>query len=92
MAENLREKRKRLLMASLPAFAVVVLTAYFTHALFAFVTLPADDPSSRLAFVVECLFGPACTLWIGVQFAGRRFLYRDAIDGTPHTSQSRLGD
>ena len=82
MTDDLREKRKWLLLASLPAFAVVALTAHFAHEVFAFVTLPDNDASSRLAFVVKCLFGPACTLWVGVQFAGRRFLYRDAIDGT----------
>jgi hypothetical protein len=82
MSENLFEKRKLMLVASLPAFAVVGAVLVWAHALFGFIPGPGDDAAARLAFVAKCLFAPACTLWVGVQFAGRRFLYPDAIDGT----------
>jgi hypothetical protein len=82
MADDLRDKRKLMLWASIPAFAAVALSAYYARTLFVFVTLPDEGTATRLGFVVQCLLAPACMLWIGIQFAGRRFLYRDAIDGT----------
>jgi hypothetical protein len=82
MSDSIRDKRTLMLITSVPAFAVVAAVAYWAPLLFRFVTLPSDDASARLIFAVQCLLGPACMLWAGVQFAGRRFLYPDAIDGT----------
>lgn len=88
MSEDLREKRKLMLVLSLPAFAVVGAVLVWAPALFGFIPLPSEDAAARLAFVAKCLFVPACMLWVGIQFAGRRFLYPDAIDGT-RTPQNR---
>ena len=51
-------RRKQVLIAalSLPAFVVVALVLFQAKSLFGFVTLPADDPTARLVFVVRWLF------------------------------------
>jgi hypothetical protein len=89
-------RRKQLVMAafSLPAFVVVALVLLQAKTLFGFVVLPADEPVSRLVFVVRWLFLPACTLALGIQFAARRGFYADMIDGnrfpTSHSLEINL--
>ena len=82
MTSDLRQKRLFIAAMSIPAFLVVAGTLFLSRWLFAFVVLPNDTSAARLVFVLQCLFLPGCMLWIGVQFAGRRWLYSDAIDGT----------
>ena len=77
-------RRKQILAValSIPAFVVVGVVMYFAKSWFDFVALPADELPPRVAFVLQWLFPPACTLALGVQFAARRGFYADAIDGT----------
>jgi hypothetical protein len=79
--------RKQLLLflGALPAFIVVFLVWRSAPRLASVVTIPSDDVSSRLAFVVRWLLLPGLTLWAGVQFAGRRGWIAAAIDGSRET-------
>ena len=67
---------------ALPAFLVVGLTLEHANSLFAFVVLPADELSSRLAFALRWMLLPGVCLLVGVMVAGRRGFVADAIDGT----------
>jgi hypothetical protein len=67
---------------AVPAFVVVVLTLDHARNLFAFVALPAEDLSSRLAFAVRWMLLPGLCLLLGVIVAARRGFVPDAIDGT----------
>src|ERR1700744_3745673 len=75
-------KQMTLLIGVVPAFLIVSFVCLNAARLFSFAELPADDGAERLAFVARWLLVPAITLWIGVQFAGRRGFYPDLIDGT----------
>jgi hypothetical protein len=75
-------QRLLLLLGAVPAFAVVVFVCLNAGQFFGWVLLPADDASDRLAFVVRWLLLPGLTLLIGVQFAGRRFISPELIEGT----------
>jgi hypothetical protein len=46
------------------------------------VTLPENDPASRIAFAIRWLIVPGLTLLIGICAAARRGFFPDAIDGT----------
>jgi len=82
MTADFRRKQMFILAAAAPAFLMVAVVLYWAQSLFGFVALPEDAIAARLAFVAQCLFAPGCMLWIGVQFAGRRWAYPGAIDGT----------
>jgi hypothetical protein len=77
-------RRKQLvgIAGALPAFLVAALTLDHASDLFAFVALPADDLSSRLAFALRWMLLPGMCLLLGVIIAGRRGFIADAIDGT----------
>jgi hypothetical protein len=77
-------RRKQLvgIAGALPAFVVVALTLDHVNTLFAFIALPSDDLSSRLAFAVRWMLLPGICLLLGVIVAGRRGFVPDAIDGT----------
>jgi hypothetical protein len=77
-------RRKQLIgiCGALPAFIVVAFTLGHARTLFAFVALPADDLSSRMAFAVRWMLLPGICLLLGVIVAGRRGFIPDAIDGT----------
>ena len=67
---------------ALPAFVVVALTLENASSLFAFIALPSDDLSSRLAFALQWMLLPGSCLLLGVIIAARRGFVPDAIDGT----------
>jgi hypothetical protein len=77
-------RRKQLLgiVGALPAIVVVALTLNHVSTLFAFVALPSDDLSSRLAFAVRWMLLPGICLLLGVIVAARRGFVPDAIDGS----------
>jgi hypothetical protein len=77
-------RRKQLvgIAGALPAFVVVALTLDHANRLFAFIALPADDLSARLAFALRWMLLPGICLLLGVIIAGRRGFVADAIDGT----------
>jgi hypothetical protein len=85
-------RRKQLvgIAGALPAFVVVALTLDHASDLFAFVTLPADDLSNRLAFALRWMLLPGICLLLGVIVAGRRGFIADAIDGTRAPSSRSL--
>ncbi len=82
MTSDFRRKQWFIAATSVPAFVVVGATLYFAHSWFSFATMPADTTDDRLVFVLQWLLLPGAMLWIGVQFAGRRWLYPDAIEGS----------
>jgi hypothetical protein len=77
-------RRKQLvgIAGALPACVLAALTLDHAGDLFGFVALPADDPSSRLAFALRWMLLPGFCLLLGVVVAGRRGFVADAIDGT----------
>jgi hypothetical protein len=76
--------RKQLIgiAGALPAFAIVALTVGHASDLFAFVTRPLDEVSSRLVFALRWMLLPGLCLLLGVVVAGRRGFIAGAIDGT----------
>ena len=79
---QLRRKQLLGLFCAASAAAVVLLVWANAARIFAPVSLPADDPGSRLAFAARWLVVPGLTLLAGIQGAARRGFYADAIDGT----------
>jgi hypothetical protein len=80
---TLLNKQFWIIAGAVPAFITVF--AVWKHAaeLFAPVTLPADDPASRLAFVAHWLILPGLTLLAGIlAVGGWRAGLAEAIDGT----------
>ena len=77
-------RRKQLvgIAGTLPAVPIVVLTLGHASSLFAFVALPADELSSRLAFALRWMLLPGICLLLGVVVAARRGFIAQAIDGT----------
>ena len=78
----LRRKQLIGIGGSIPAFIIVALTAEHASGLYAFVSLPADDAGSRLAYALQWLLLPGLCLLVGVITAARRGFIADAIDGT----------
>jgi hypothetical protein len=74
--------RLLLLLGAIPAFVIVLLVCLNARYFFGWVTLPADDAADRLAFAVRWLLLPGIALLIGVQFAGRRFVSPELLEGT----------
>src|SRR5580658_6020578 len=89
-----RRKQVVGIASALPAFLVVGLTVEHANSLFAFVVLPADELSSRLAFALRWMLLPGVCLLVGVMVAGRRGFVADAIDGartpTSHSLEINL--
>jgi hypothetical protein len=85
-------RRKQLvgIAGALPAIVVVALTLDHVSTLFAFIALPSDDLSSRLAFAVRWMLVPGICLLLGVIVAARRGFVPDAIDGTRTPSSRSL--
>jgi hypothetical protein len=85
-------RRKQLvgIAGALPAFVVVALTLEHAGNLFGFAALPADDPSSRLAFALRWMLLPGVCLLLGVIIAARRGFVADAIDGTRRPASRSL--
>ncbi len=77
-------RRRQLLglAGALPAVLAVVLTLDHAGSLFAFVALPADESSGRLAFALRWMLLPGICLLLGVVVAARRGFVAQAIDGT----------
>ena len=82
MPGGFRRQQLIVVAGALPGAAVVVAVLLNAGRLFAGLTLPADDPASRVAFTLRWLLIPGLTLAVGVQVAGRRGFLPDAIDGT----------
>lgn len=61
---------------------LAALTLPHAEALFGGVTMPADDPGSRLAFAARWMLLPAACLLAGVAGAARRGFIAEAIEGT----------
>src|SRR5450432_175357 len=63
MRGRMLRKQLLLLLGALPAFIVVFLVWRSAPRLASVVTIPSDDVSSRLAFLVRWLLLPGLTLW-----------------------------
>ena len=67
---------------AVPGFILVAWVLDRASKLFAFISLPSDNPADRLSFVIRYLLVPGACLLVGVIVAGRRGFLPDAIAGT----------